>query len=98
MVQRFTDFILFFLERDLILLVFDHHIDITFTLQPLHHAARGEHADVVRLLVSSGASPTQSNTCGKVSICRGSLKLVSSLSEFIVNHYLSKKKKKKVYS
>ncbi|XVF07821.1 hypothetical protein REPUB_Repub06bG0172900 [Reevesia pubescens] len=34
--------------------------------QPLHHAARGEHADVIRLLLANGASPTKTNTYGKI--------------------------------
>ncbi|CAF1703770.1 BnaC03g35800D [Brassica napus] len=32
---------------------------------PLHHAARGEHVNVIRLLLSSGASPTIKNSYGK---------------------------------
>ncbi|KAJ6871151.1 hypothetical protein NC652_036730 [Populus alba x Populus x berolinensis] len=32
---------------------------------PLHHAARGEHADVIRLLLASGASATTANSYGK---------------------------------
>ncbi|KAK9195384.1 hypothetical protein WN943_003505 [Citrus x changshan-huyou] len=32
---------------------------------PLHHAARGEHVDVIRLLLASGASPTKANLYGK---------------------------------
>lgn len=39
-----------------------------FFWQPLHHAARGEHADVIRLLLASGASVTKANAYGKVSI------------------------------
>ncbi|KAL6010140.1 hypothetical protein ACLOJK_000571 [Asimina triloba] len=34
---------------------------------PLHHAARGEHLDVVRLLLDLGASPTTPNSFGKAS-------------------------------
>ncbi|KAG6769751.1 hypothetical protein POTOM_025412 [Populus tomentosa] len=33
---------------------------------PLHHAARGEHADVIRLLLASGASATTANSYGKI--------------------------------
>nr|GMC89005.1 BRCA1-associated RING domain protein 1 [Ipomoea batatas] len=33
---------------------------------PLHHAARGEHADVIRLLLAAGASPTKTNIYGKI--------------------------------
>jgi hypothetical protein len=40
--------------------------DIKTLLQPLHHAARGEHADVIRLLLASGASATTANSYGKV--------------------------------
>lgn len=36
--------------------------------QPLHHAARGEHADVIRMLLASGASPTKANLYGKVGL------------------------------
>ncbi|KAI5418389.1 ABC transporter G member 35 [Lathyrus oleraceus] len=36
-----------------------------YTLKPLHHAARGEHADVIRLLLSNGASATKENLYGK---------------------------------
>lgn len=32
---------------------------------PLHHAARGEHVDVIRLLLSLGASPVKANIYGK---------------------------------
>ncbi|CAH2054291.1 unnamed protein product [Thlaspi arvense] len=32
---------------------------------PLHHAARGEHVDVIRFLLDSGASPTMKNSYGK---------------------------------
>lgn len=35
--------------------------------QPLHHAARGEHVNVIRLLLASGACPTKTNIYGKVS-------------------------------
>ncbi|XP_016495930.2 uncharacterized protein LOC107814939, partial [Nicotiana tabacum] len=31
------------------------------SVDPLHHAARDEHANVVRLLLASGACPTRSN-------------------------------------
>jgi len=41
--------------------------NIKTLLQPLHHAARGEHADVIRLLLASGASATTANSYGKVS-------------------------------
>lgn len=50
----------------LISVIIDHYFDTN--LQPLHHAARGEHVDIVRLLLASGASPAISNTYGKVSI------------------------------
>ncbi|KAF3626211.1 putative aquaporin TIP1-1-like [Capsicum annuum] len=33
--------------------------------QPLHHAARGEHVNVIRLLLASGACPTKTNIYGK---------------------------------
>ncbi|KAA3465001.1 tankyrase-like [Gossypium australe] len=33
---------------------------------PLHHAARGEHAEVIQLLLANGASPTKTNTYGKI--------------------------------
>ncbi|VFQ59357.1 unnamed protein product [Cuscuta campestris] len=33
---------------------------------PLHHAARGEHAHVIKLLLDSGASPTKKNSFGKI--------------------------------
>lgn len=45
-------------------LVYDY---IVFFRQPLHHAARGEHAEVIQLLLANGASPTKTNTYGKVS-------------------------------
>ncbi|KAL1533645.1 tankyrase-like [Salvia divinorum] len=32
---------------------------------PLHHAARGEYSDVIRLLLAHGASPTKTNIHGK---------------------------------
>jgi len=32
---------------------------------PLHHAARGEHLDVVKLLLEAGASPKKENTYGQ---------------------------------
>jgi len=32
---------------------------------PLHHASRGEHEDVIRLLLAAGASPTKTNIYGK---------------------------------
>ncbi|KAG1354857.1 BRCA1-associated RING domain protein 1 [Cocos nucifera] len=32
---------------------------------PLHHAARGEHLDVIRLLLAAGASPKKTNAYGK---------------------------------
>lgn len=35
-------------------------------LQPLHHAARGNHADVVQQLLDSGANPKISNLMGQV--------------------------------
>ncbi|WOL15222.1 hypothetical protein Cni_G24003 [Canna indica] len=35
-------------------------------LEPLHHAARGEHLDVVRLLPAAGASPNKTNMFGKI--------------------------------
>jgi ankyrin repeat protein len=34
-------------------------------VQPLHHAARGEHLDVVKLLLEAGASPKKENTYGQ---------------------------------
>ena len=34
-------------------------------MQPLHHAARGEHLDVVKLLLEAGASPKKENTYGQ---------------------------------
>lgn len=37
-------------------------------VQPLHHAARGEHLDVIRLLLAAGASPEKTNIHGKVHI------------------------------
>ncbi|XP_010543446.1 PREDICTED: ras-related protein RABE1d-like isoform X4 [Tarenaya hassleriana] len=33
---------------------------------PLHHAARGEHGDVLRFLLASGASPRTANSFGKI--------------------------------
>ncbi|PSR98467.1 Tankyrase [Actinidia chinensis var. chinensis] len=33
---------------------------------PLHHAARGEHIDVIRSLLAAGASPTKTNSYGKI--------------------------------
>nr|CAN64838.1 hypothetical protein VITISV_030376 [Vitis vinifera] len=33
---------------------------------PLHHAARGEHVGVIRLLLAHGASPTKGNIYGKI--------------------------------
>ncbi|OVA17958.1 Ankyrin repeat [Macleaya cordata] len=42
-------------------------IDLLCT-QPLHHAARGEHVDVVRLLLAAGASPTTTNIYGKTPV------------------------------
>ncbi|KAF9602616.1 hypothetical protein IFM89_030222 [Coptis chinensis] len=33
---------------------------------PLHHAARGEHVDVVRILLAAGASPLKPNIYGKI--------------------------------
>lgn len=38
--------------------------------QPLHHAARGEHVNVIRFLLSSGALPTIKNSYGKVNILK----------------------------
>lgn len=38
----------------------------TFFLQPLHHAARGEHVDIIRILLATGADPTKTNMYGKV--------------------------------
>ncbi|XP_051114263.1 uncharacterized protein LOC127239922 [Andrographis paniculata] len=33
---------------------------------PLHHAARGEYGDVIKLLLALGASPTSTNSYGKI--------------------------------
>lgn len=35
-------------------------------MQPLHHAARGEHLDVVKLLLEAGACPKKENAYGQV--------------------------------
>ncbi|RZC70559.1 hypothetical protein C5167_033719 [Papaver somniferum] len=43
-------------------------VQFLFTMlvqEPLHHAARGEHVEVVRLLLAAGASPTKANIYGK---------------------------------
>lgn len=34
--------------------------------QPLHHAARGEHVNVIMLVLANGASPTKTNSCGQI--------------------------------
>ncbi|CAN1307910.1 Potassium channel AKT6 [Linum perenne] len=39
---------------------------ILFLEQPLHHAARGEHSEIVSLLLASGASVTRTNSYGKI--------------------------------
>jgi ankyrin repeat protein len=36
-----------------------------YLMQPLHHAARGEHLDVVKLLLQGGACPKKENSYGQ---------------------------------
>ncbi|KAG5553489.1 hypothetical protein RHGRI_011385 [Rhododendron griersonianum] len=43
----------------------DRHLYFSPHIQPLHHAARGEHEDVIGLLLAAGASPTKTNLYGK---------------------------------
>ncbi|KAI3771895.1 hypothetical protein L6452_03066 [Arctium lappa] len=51
--------------RGFILLSELKHLLKNHNNKPLHHAARGEHKEIVELLLSIGASPFMTNVYGK---------------------------------
>lgn len=51
--------------------------------QPLHHAARGEQMEVVKILLEAGASPNKTNAYGQVHLL--SFLLASVVNQFFVS-------------